>query len=181
MRYFKSFWSFIYDVRGVYMLLDLKKVFLDEKESVNVNYNLDLHDFDFNGIQPFETPVEVTARVENKSGVVCIAINAEFDYTAPCDRCGEETIAKFGYSFEHTLVQSLSGENDGDYIEIPDLQLDLDELITSDIVLSLPSKYLCSEECKGLCPKCGQNLNKDVCKCDLRQVDPRLEALKDLL
>lgn len=163
------------------MLLELKKVFLDEKECVRAEYDLDLHDFDFNGIKPFRAPVKVKAKVENKAGVVGISITVDFEYTAPCDRCGEETITAFGYSFEHTLVQCLSGENDGDYIETPDFQLDLDELVTSDIILELPSKHLCKDDCRGMCPKCGQNLNKGGCGCDLRQIDPRLEALKDLL
>lgn len=163
------------------MLLDLKKVFLVENESLTTEYDLDLHELTFNGVNPLKTPVRVKAAAVNEAGVVSLKITASFEYSAPCDRCGEETIAAFDYSFEHTLVQSLSGENDGDYIEIPDCQLDLDELVTSDIILELPSKYLCEEDCKGLCPKCGQNLNKGGCKCDLRQTDPRLEVLKELL
>lgn len=163
------------------MLLELKKVFLDENECVSAEYNLDLHDFDFNGTKPFVAPVRVKAKAENEAGVVGISITAEFEYNAPCDRCGEEVVTSFSYSFEHTLVQSLSGENDGDYIETPDFQLDLDELVTSDIILELPSKYLCSDDCRGLCPKCGRNLNKGDCNCDIRQIDPRLEVLKNLL
>lgn len=163
------------------MLLDLKKVFLDENESVNADYSLDLHDFSFNGTQPLKTPVKVTAAVCNTAGVVSVTLNADFAYSAPCDRCGEETITDYSYSFSHTLVQSLSGENDGDYIETPDFKLDLDELVTSDIILELPSKHLCREDCKGLCPKCGRNLNNGGCGCDNRQIDPRLEVLKSLL
>ncbi len=163
------------------MLLELKKVFLVEDEAVTAEYELDLHDIDFNGSKPLNTPVRVSAKAVNRAGVVNLAVSAKFDYSAPCDRCGEETITAFCYSFNHTLVQSLCGENEGDYIETPDFQLDLDELVTSDILLELPSKHLCKEECKGLCPKCGQNLNKGDCKCDLRQIDPRLEALKNLL
>lgn len=163
------------------MLFELKKVFLNEDESLSAEYELDLHEIDFNGTNPLKTPVEVSAKAVNRAGVVNLAVSARFDYSAPCDRCGEETITAFDYSFRHTLVQSLCGENEGDYIETPDFQLDLDELVTTDILLELPLKHLCSEDCKGLCPKCGLNLNKGGCKCDLRVTDPRLEVLKDLL
>ena len=163
------------------MLLDLRKVFLTEDEVLNSSYELDLSDMEFNGTKPLNTPVRVSAKAVNRAGVVNLAISAMFDYTAPCDRCGEETITSFDYGFDHTLVLSLEGENEGDYIETPDYNLDLDELVTSDILLELPWKHLCSDDCKGICPKCGANLNKTVCKCDLQEIDPRLEALKSLL
>lgn len=163
------------------MLLELKKVFLTEDESLNAEYELDLRDLDFNGAYPFKTPVKVWANAVNRAGVVNLAVTAKFEYTAPCDRCGEETITEFNYSFNHTLVQSLVGENEGDYIETTDFTLDLDEPITTDILLELPSKHLCKEECRGLCPKCGKNLNLGDCECDRREIDPRLETLKGLL
>lgn len=163
------------------MLLDLRKVFLTEGEVLVSSYELDLSDMEFNGSKPLNTPVKVSAKAVNRAGVVNLAVSAVFDYTAPCDRCGEETITAFDYSFDHTLVLSLEGENEGDYIETPDYNLDLDELVTSDILLELPSKHLCSEDCKGLCPKCGANLNKGGCSCDLQEIDPRLEALRSLL
>ena len=163
------------------MLLNLKKVFLNEGEILNAEYDLDLRDLDFNGGAPFKTPVRVEAKAENRAGVVDLAVTAKFDYTAPCDRCGEETITSFVRSFNHTVVQSLVGENESDYIEAPDFTVDLDAPVTADILLDLPSKHLCREDCKGLCPKCGKNLNEGECGCDLREIDPRLEILKSLL
>ena len=163
------------------MLLDLRKVFLTEDEMLDFSYELDLGNMEFNGSKPLNTPVRVSAKAVNRAGVVNLAISAMFDYTAPCDRCGEETITSFDYGFDHTLVLSLEGENEGDYIETPDYNLDLDELVTSDILLELPLKHLCSEECKGLCPKCGANLNRGECGCDRQEIDPRLEALRSLL
>ncbi|MBQ3970141.1 MAG: DUF177 domain-containing protein [Clostridia bacterium] len=163
------------------MLLNLKKVFLTEDEKLNADYELDLHELDFNGTHPFLTPVKVSANAVNRAGVVNLAVTAAFDYTAPCDRCGEETITSFCRSFNHTLVQSLVGENEGEYIETPDFMLELDEAVTTDILLDLPSKHLCKEDCRGLCQKCGANLNKEKCTCDTREIDPRLEALKSLL
>lgn len=163
------------------MLWDLKKVFLTEDEVQYAEYDMDLSDMELNGTAPFKTPVKVKAKAENRAGVVDLAVTAKFELSAPCDRCGEETITPFERSFKHTVVQSLVGENEDDYLEAPDFALELDPTVTADIILSLPSKHLCKEDCKGLCPKCGKNLNEGECGCDLREIDPRLEILKSLL
>ena len=75
----------------------------------------------------------------------------------------------------------LSEESGDDYIEAPDYKLDTDALLRDDILLELPSKFLCKESCKGLCPKCGKNLNEGPCNCNTNETDPRLAVLKQLL
>ena len=77
-------------------------------------------------------------------------------------------------------VELIDEEND-DYIETPDYQLELDDLAISDILLELPSKFLCNDDCKGLCQNCGKNLNKGECDCSKSNVDPRLDILKQLI
>ena len=79
------------------------------------------------------------------------------------------------------LFRTLADEENDDYIETPDFTLELDDVVISDIFLSLPSKNLCRDDCKGLCQICGQNLNNGECSCDKRQTDPRLEILKQLI
>jgi uncharacterized protein len=56
----------------------------------------------------------------------------------------------------------------------------LDEIVTEDVFLNLPAKFLCSDDCKGMCFKCGKDLNSGSCSCE-KDIDPRLEALKQLL
>src|SRR3954462_4200779 len=62
-----------------------------------------------------------------------------------------------------------------------DETLDLGELMREQFVLALPMKPLCSETCKGLCPECGTNLNKETCDCNPTWTDPRLAALEGLI
>ena len=57
----------------------------------------------------------------------------------------------------------------------------MDELVMTDVTLELPFQLLCREECKGLCPVCGADLNETTCNCNTKKVDPRLEKLKMLL
>ncbi len=60
-------------------------------------------------------------------------------------------------------------------------EFDLLELIKEQIILNIPMKPLCSETCKGICPRCGTDLNMNKCSCNLNEVDSRLEILKELL
>ena len=58
--------------------------------------------------------------------------------------------------------------------------ISLDEYVYSNMVLNVPIKHLCQEDCKGLCFKCGTNLNNGSCSCDTREVDPRFDILNSL-
>lgn len=61
-----------------------------------------------------------------------------------------------------------------------DLQADISDILRQALILSLPLKPLCSEECKGLCAQCGTNLNEQTCSCKTEYIDPRWEALQKL-
>jgi uncharacterized protein len=56
----------------------------------------------------------------------------------------------------------------------------LEDVLREQVLLSLPARTLCRQDCKGLCPRCGQNLNSEACTCDAAPVDPRWGALSDL-
>lgn len=163
------------------MLFELKSVFLNDNEEKQVNYKLDISDIDIDGVFPFTTPINVSATAKNRAGMVALTISVGFDYTRSCDRCCEKFTKKMNFTFRHCLVQQLAEDENDDYIETPDFKLELDEIITSDVLLSLPQKNLCKEDCKGLCQVCGQNLNIGECNCDKRQIDPRLEILKQFM
>ena len=61
------------------------------------------------------------------------------------------------------------------------MKLDLNELVYSEVIVSLPMKHLCKDDCKGICVKCGKNLNEGRCDCPEKEIDPRLSALAELL
>ena len=163
------------------MLLELKKVFQNDGESISVDYDLPMNDVEFYGVCPFKTPVKVRAQAKNRASLVDLKIIVDFIYTRQCDRCLKLLEKPMHYEFDHKLAVSLMSEIDEDYIETPDYKLELDEVVKTDIILELPAKFLCSEDCKGLCMKCGKNLNEGDCGCDKGSVDPRLEILKQLI
>lgn len=163
------------------MVFELKEVFERDGAAKTVSYELAICDIEIDGARPFSSPAQITATASNKTGIVRLHIDASFDYDRPCDRCMKPLRSTMDYSFEHRLIATLCGDDDGDYIETPDYSIELDELVTSDILLELPLKYLCSEDCKGLCNTCGADLNQGDCSCDKRVIDPRLEVLRKLL
>lgn len=164
------------------MLLDLKKIFSGESESCSFDYSMNLSSTDLNGNFPFVSPVSVRGTVKNRDGFARLQANVSFDFSIPCDRCAERIDRHYDYSFSHVLVLSLENNEDDDrLIEVPNEKLDLDELMREDILLELPTKFLCREDCKGLCPVCGKNLNDGSCGCSEHPKDPRLEVLEKLI
>ena len=163
------------------MLFELKSVFQNEGEEKQVNYKLDIADIDIDGVFPFRTPIDVTATAKNRASLVSLAIRACFSYSRSCDRCSTDFTREMDMLFEHKLAQTLVDDGNDDYIETPDFKLELDDIVISDILLSLPQKNLCKDDCRGLCQICGKNLNEGDCSCDKREIDPRLEMLKQFM
>lgn len=165
------------------MLMECKQLFDIVGEQIDIDYQLDLSEYQLFSEKPFCTPVTVKGVAENRAEIVSLNMECSFEMQLHCDRCLKQFERKFHYCFSHTLVRELSTENDDmdDYIVVEDNRLDVDELVLSDILLSLPTKILCDEDCKGLCPSCGKDLNISSCECKKKQVDPRLEKLGELL
>lgn len=104
--------------------------------------------------------------------------------TMPCSRCLKEVELPLLLEFTQRFVPAeAAGEAGGDEdAEVfSEYRLELLDFIINEIRLGIPMKVLCREDCKGLCPKCGRDLNEGPCGCDLHEEDPRWDALKDLL
>lgn len=127
------------------------------------------------------SPVHVTGKLEGKSSIVYMTLTAAFTLSPLCDRCMTPYREAHEIPVEHVLVTSLNREDNDELILVESDEIDLDELVESDILLTLPMKHLCREDCKGLCMQCGKNLNEGDCGCSSKPVDPRLEALRKLL
>ncbi|MDY5948156.1 MAG: DUF177 domain-containing protein [Oscillospiraceae bacterium] len=162
------------------MILDLEPIFNNEGMVKEFSYELDLSEQELSGVKPFSTPVRVSGSVGNHTGVVELSAKAEFVLDMDCDRCAKPIKLALTADVFHTLVTSLNDEANDELLLINELRFDLDPLVTEDIFLELPSKFLCSEDCKGVCPKCGKDLNTGSCSCE-KEIDPRLAALKQLL
>ena len=162
------------------MIIELESIFNTDGSSYEFDYELSLSHISVAGANPLKAPVKVKGMVKNNTGIVTLGASVELVYSAQCDRCAEVAEKTFNYEFSHNLIASLSNEDNDDFLVVSDMRLDLDELIEEDVNLELPTKFLCDDECKGICTMCGKNLNKAKCDCK-KPIDPRLEGLLQFL
>lgn len=160
------------------MFIQLEALFNGGVESLPLSYEFDFSKEELGGVFPFTTPVILKGEIKNTAGIVTIEAKAEFSIDVACDRCAEDVRLDFAVDVEHGLVASLNHEDNDDYILVEDMKLDVRQLTLEDIYLALPGKFLCKEDCKGLCSECGANLNESSCNCK-KPIDPRWEALFD--
>lgn len=163
------------------MKIDVRRFFEIEGEREDFSFELDLSDTDIWTHKPLVSPVKIEGYVQSRSSIVTLAYKAFAPMHTFCDRCLCDYDSSIDLDFEYTLVKELQDSDAQEYILVEGDFLDLGELCSSDVVLNLPLKFLCREDCKGLCPICGTNLNLSDCDCLNSQTDPRLAALKKLL
>ena len=163
------------------MTLDLRALFSGKEKELPFGFLIDLSEISVGAQTPFATPVRVEGKVESIADTLCLSAEAFVKYFAECDRCGEPCEKEYSVKVGYVLVTELAGEEQDHILVVEDMTIDLDELLREEIILSIPSKHLCSENCKGLCVTCGKNLNEGECSCNKKQIDSRLEILKNLL
>ena len=163
------------------MIIDLKHIFVNENSSLPIDYSLDMSTVDFAGLYPLKKPVKIVGAVTNRSSLTVLEAEITYEYAAPCDRCGAEACAVRKIGLCRSLAPAIEGEESESILPVPDMKLDLDELIYSEVVVDAPMKHLCREDCRGICAKCGKSLNDGDCDCPKKEIDPRLSALAELL
>jgi uncharacterized protein len=160
--------------------IELEPVFNNEGFSREVNFTLDMSDCYFNSGFPFKESVVISGEVKNSTDIVSLVAKAEFTLNLTCDRCASEFRRTFVVPIEHVLVTELNDDENDDFIVVDSFHYDLEPLVNEDILLSLPMKVLCREDCVGICHRCGKDLNDGPCDCG-RDYDPRWDALQQLL
>lgn len=97
-----------------------------------------------------------------------------------CDLCLEDFTSDIRLDFDEVYSKSEPDKEDVEYWDYTDKVIDLRPAVKANILTNMPMKAICSENCKGLCPVCGQNLNKGSCDCDREYSNPIFEKLMDL-
>jgi len=132
----------------------------------------------------FDRIVEVEASVEKANRQMLVRIEARAAGQFVCDRCLDEF--RQDVKSELTIVYVQGGDPPEDLRQSQEFQylppdvniIDLGEDVRQYLILSLPLKMLCKEECAGLCPVCGSNRNTTPCSCTVEESDPRWATLK---
>ena len=164
------------------MLLDLSKIIDCPGASASFSVSLDLSDLLFGSCYPLQTPISASGSVRNTAGVMMMTGTIAAHLNAVCDRCATEYEEDIELPLDVVLVTELADEDHEDegIFPLEGNNADLDEIIRTVFILNMDTKFLCSDDCLGLCCGCGVNLNREACRCK-KEIDPRFAALQQLL
>ncbi len=126
----------------------------------------------------FSGPINVKGIIERNEGTFLIKGEVQAKVILQCSRC----LRTVKYPLNTVFDQMYSETGDGeDVLLARGDRIELNKPVQESILLELPIKVLCKEECKGLCPICGVDRNVTQCDCKHERVDPRMQKLKKLL
>lgn len=164
------------------MLLGLSKIIDCPGASVPFSTSVDLSDLRFGNGCPAKEPILASGTVRNTAGVLMMQGSLTTRIHGVCDRCAKEFQRDVEFPIDAVLVTELTDEDNEDewVFQLEGDSADLDDVVTTTFVLNMDSKLLCKPDCKGLCCRCGTNLNDGPCGCE-PELDPRFAALRQLL
>ena len=164
------------------MLLDLSKIIACPGASVPFTASVDLSDLRYGNCYPVSEPVQASGSVRNTAGVLVMTGTIGTTIHGVCDRCAADFTSNVEFPLDVVLVTELSNEENEDEWVFPleGDSADLEDIVRTVFVLNMDSKLLCKPDCKGLCYRCGKNLNEGPCSCQ-KELDPRFAALRQLL
>ncbi|MEG2174425.1 MAG: DUF177 domain-containing protein [Oscillospiraceae bacterium] len=164
------------------MTLSIEHVLNITDEQADFAGFVDLSEMKRHGEVLFPEQLAVCGTVANRAGVVTLRYQISGRLPYACDRCLMQCERTLVETFSHSVVRQLADEElDDVFLVSSDGVLQLDEIASADLLLFLPQVFLCREDCKGLCPRCGGDLNVSECDCRRENVDLRFAKLKELL
>ncbi len=164
------------------MRLSLTQIMHSPGASLPFSASVDLSDLQYGTCYPVSEPVTVNGVVRNTADVLVMKGVITTRIHGVCDRCATAFSRDLEIPVDVVLVEELSNEDSEDewVFSLDADTADLEEIVRTVFVLNFDAKLLCKPDCKGLCCRCGQNLNNSACTCQ-KELDPRFAALRQLL
>ena len=167
------------------MIIDLSGIIKDDEYVITVSGKTELPSMDFLGEEfKFDDGLTVDGKITNNSKSLLFTAVVSGSVTVHCARCTEEIKQPVKFKVSEYLVREEQDENmgdDDDAVVFSGEKIDIDDIIINNFLLNASGKYLCREDCRGLCPKCGKNLNLGDCGCPDDEIDPRWAALAEIM
>ena len=166
------------------MIIDLNPMLRGEVKTIDIDFVLTPEIIEDVTITD---GARVCGKITNSAGYMRLSVEAVLPYVGECARCLDEVHGVFSLELERTVVtegmvsEEKLEESVDEYIVLKNGKLELDDAVREELMLDFPKKLLCSEDCLGLCPKCGKRKKDGDCGCVTKEIDPRLAVLKKLL
>lgn len=161
------------------MRLNLREIIEIPGGSVPFQCELDTQGLDFPSVLEYKSRPRAEGRVYNEAGVLHMEGTLKAEMSCLCDRCGSRFDSVKLTQLQATIVEE-EAEDHPEYFVLDGDEIDLDEILSTLFILDMDMKFLCREDCKGLCSTCGKNLNLGPCGCR-KEIDPRFAVLEQLL
>lgn len=169
------------DYGGSKMELDIRGLKNQKEGIIEAEFNQQLESDALKSLQAeFVSPPRVYIKAFRNGDLITVSGTVTVKLRLSCVRCLEPFTKIFNENFM-VYYSSNPEEQDEEIKQLIGSKIDLEPLVLDSIILALPMKLLCGENCKGLCSICGQNLNERECGCERVDIDPRLADLKKLL
>ena len=127
---------------------------------------------------------DINLKFENlKAGQILLTGDFECVLEIPCDRCLKPVNRPIKLSFNKELVSEenrVECDDDDEFYGLNGNEFDVIGFVNQELLMSMPSKVLCKEDCLGLCPVCGCDRNTTTCECDTFVPDPRMAGIMDI-
>ena len=162
------------------MKINIASVLRNDGASKTFSGELELGTFDYIGSTlSFENPLKIEGVVKNIGGAIEISATVTGDYKTDCSRCGKGVCEKLVADLFESLDSEFS-EIDEECITVSGNVIDISGSIEAAVFGSIPMQFLCRDDCKGLCPVCGIDLNENECNCEVEVYDPRFAIFRNL-
>ncbi|MGN0322099.1 MAG: YceD family protein [Oliverpabstia sp.] len=168
------------------MLIDLSRVLTHEGKKLNMTiepsgdcYVCEMGSFPYVG----KSSVSLTI-MHTENQVIRLEGKGTITVLIPCSRCLENVEVPISIEISEEIDMKLTDQerieslDESSYIQ--DKQLDTEKLLHNEILIRWPMRVLCKENCKGICSRCGANLNQGSCDCDTADLDPRMAVITDI-
>ena len=168
------------------MILDLSSVLSEQHKPIEASVSIEMESFSSGGVDfPLieRSPLQLSIEYAGKKQ---LSIEGRGEVTAviPCDRCLKDVEVKIPLDFHKKVSVDPEHVDQSDELDetnyIDGSNLDLEQLVRNELLVGWPTKILCSDDCKGICSICGQNLNEGTCDCEDTGLDPRMSVIRDV-
>lgn len=164
------------------MLINLSKLLSGDLPSITEQVTIEMETFASSvGVFPIKDKKEFSLKVSKiEKDKFLIEGETAVTLEIPCDRCLTPVLVEVPLVINREYDQNASEEESEDEGLIIGYNLDTEQLMYCEILVNWPMKTLCTEACKGICKKCGANLNHSSCTCDTVELDPRMAKIRDI-
>jgi len=164
------------------MIIDLSEIIKDYGGKMDISAPVQMNDTEFLGESfVFEKPLNLKGTIVNNTKSLEFTAKAEGEMQVHCARCNKPLTVPVKFRIHEILASEDSEIEDEDTVVFSGEKLDITDIVLNSFLMNVSGKYLCKEDCKGLCLKCGADLNEGECNCSNDEIDPRWAGLQEIM